>query len=59
MVWECERGCGAAGSKPYDTPADARRYATALDADPLDAGSRRPMLSTLPLWLARKIRGKR
>jgi hypothetical protein len=56
MVWECERGCGAGGSKAYGTPADAVRYATAFDADPADAGARRPMLSTLPLWIARRLR---
>ena len=58
MLWECERGCGTGGSKAYSSPDDAQRYATALDADPGDAASRRPMLSTLPLWLARRIRGR-
>ncbi len=59
MVWECDRGCGAGGSKAYPTPADARRYATAFDADPADAAARRPMLSVLPLWLARRLRRRR
>jgi hypothetical protein len=36
--------------------ADARRYAAAFDRDPLYATSRRPMLSVLPLWLARRRR---
>ena len=57
MVWECERGCGAGGSKAYASPEAARRYAAGLDTDPSDSASRRPMLSTLPLWLARRLRG--
>ncbi len=59
MVWECERGCGAGGSKGYATAADARRYAMAFDADPSDAGARRPMLGVLPLWLARRLKRRR
>ncbi|MGH2944242.1 MAG: hypothetical protein ACRDLN_15865 [Solirubrobacteraceae bacterium] len=59
MRWECERGCGAGGSKTYPTAADARRYARAFDRrDPDDVG-KRPLLSLLPLWLARKARSRR
>ena len=55
MVWECERGCGAVGSKTYATAADADRYAAVFDRrDASDIG-RRPLLSLLPLWLARKV----
>jgi hypothetical protein len=55
MLWECERGCGAGGSKTYATAADARRYAAAFDRrDASDLG-KRPLLSLLPLWLARKV----
>jgi hypothetical protein len=55
LVWECERGCGAGGSKTYATAADARRYAAAFDRrDASDLG-KRPLLSLLPLWLARKV----
>jgi hypothetical protein len=54
LVWECERGCGAGGSKRYATAADAERYAAAFDhRDASDIG-KRPLLSLLPLWLARK-----
>jgi hypothetical protein len=56
MRWECERGCGFGGAKTYPSADDARRYATAFDRDPLDATSRRPMLSVLPLWLGRRWR---
>jgi hypothetical protein len=54
MVWECERGCGAGGSKRYDSAADAARYAAAFDERDTDKLGSRPMLSLLPLWLARK-----
>jgi hypothetical protein len=54
MRWECARGCGAGGSKRYATAAEAQRYARAFDRrDDEDVG-RRPLLSLLPLWLARK-----
>jgi hypothetical protein len=56
MRWACERGCGFGGAKTYASAADARRYAIAFDRDPLDATSRRPMLSVLPLWLGRWLR---
>ena len=56
MRWECERGCGEGGSKLYATPADAERYARAFDRrDASDVG-KRPLLSLLPLWLARRRR---
>jgi hypothetical protein len=56
MHWACERGCGFEGAKTYANAADAQRYAIAFDRDPLDATSRRPMLSVLPLWLGRRLR---
>ena len=30
MRWACQRGCGAAGSKTYDSAAKADRYARAF-----------------------------
>src|SRR5581483_11072733 len=33
MTWECERGCGAGGSKRYETAAEATRYANAFDRE--------------------------
>jgi hypothetical protein len=58
MRWECERGCGAGGSKAYGTPEEAQRYARAFDRrDARDIG-RRPLLSLLPLWLARRMGGR-
>jgi hypothetical protein len=55
MHWECERGCGASGSKRYPSAEQAARYARAFDhEDREDLGSR-PTLSLLPLWLARRM----
>ena len=56
MRWSCERCGEQGGSKTYATAADAERYARALDRrDAQDVG-KRPLLSLLPLWLARKGR---
>jgi hypothetical protein len=58
MRWECERGCGEGGSKRYLTAEEAQRYARAFDRrDEQDLG-RRPLLSLLPLWLARRMGGR-
>ena len=55
MRWECDRGCGEAGSKRYPTAAEAQRYARAFDRRDADDVGRRPLLSLLPLWIARKM----
>ena len=56
MRWACERCGGAGGEKRYDTAAEAARYAAAFDRpDSASVGSH-PTLSTLPLWLARRLR---
>jgi hypothetical protein len=57
LTWSCERGCGAGGSKLYATESDARRYAAALDRPDSDDLGRRPLVSLLPLRLARRQRG--
>ena len=57
MRWTCER-CGEGGSKTYATPADAARYARAFDRRDADGVGKRPLLSLLPLWLARKAGGR-
>ena len=50
MRWECERGCGAGGSKEYATAEDAARYATAFDReDRAELGRRAPFLGLFPL----------
>ena len=54
MRWECERGCGEGGSKRYASAAEAQRYARAFDRRDADQTGKRPLLSLLPLWLARK-----
>lgn len=55
MRWECERECGFAGEKQYASAAEAQRYARAFDRrDPDDLG-KRPTLSLIPMWLARRV----
>ena len=54
MSWECARGCGAGGSKRYATPAEAARYAQALE-DERDAAGRLPLVAALPLRLLRRV----
>jgi hypothetical protein len=55
MRWECERGCGEGGSKRYATAEEAQRYARAFDRRDAEDLGRRPLLSLLPLWLARRM----
>ena len=51
------RGCGMAGSKTYDDPAEAERYARAFDReDRADLGKRAPLVAGLPLRLVRAFR---
>ena len=59
MRWECQRGCGERGSKRYATAAEAQRYARAFDRRDTEDLGRRPLLSLLPLWLARKAASRR
>ena len=57
MRWACER-CGEdGGSKTYATAAEAQRYARAFDRRDAEDVGKRPLLSLLPLWLARKAGG--
>jgi hypothetical protein len=58
MRWACERECGAGGEKVYDSPERAARYATAFDREDRSDIGRRPLLSLLPLKLARRSRGR-
>ncbi len=60
MIWRCERGCGAGGSKRYDTAAEATRYANAFDReDRDDLGRRAPLVGLFPLRIYRALRGPR
>lgn len=60
MVWRCQRGCGATGSKRYATAADAGRYAAAFDReDSTDLGRRAPLVGLLPLRVVRAVRALR
>lgn len=59
MVWECERGCGAGGSKEYPTQMQAQRYAVAFDHRATDEiGRRAPVLGLFPLRLWRWMRDR-
>jgi hypothetical protein len=59
LQWRCARGCGALGSRRYRSAEEARRYALAFDREDRDDLGRRPLLSLLPLGLARRARGER
>jgi hypothetical protein len=59
MHWECERGCGAGGSKRYESPQDAIRYATAFDREDSADVSKRPLLSLLPAAVAQRLAARR
>jgi len=54
MHWACTRGCGEGGSKRYASASDAQRYARVFDQRDAEKLGKRPLLSLLPLWLARK-----
>ena len=54
MRWSCERGCGAGGEKRYDSAERAARFAQAFDREDREDVGRRPLLSLLPLGLARR-----
>jgi hypothetical protein len=56
MRWACARGCGAGGEKSYDSAERATRFAQAFDREDRDDVGRRPLLSLLPLGLARRGR---
>ena len=60
MYWECTRNCGAGGSKRYASAEDANRYAAGLERDGgPPAHGRAPLISTLPLWLLRRVHRSR
>jgi len=60
MRWSCRRCGETLGQKEYPTPADARRYARALNReDSEDLGTRAPLIGLLPLRLARLARRRR
>ncbi|MGH3423571.1 MAG: hypothetical protein ACRDO8_02510 [Nocardioidaceae bacterium] len=60
MRWRCERGCGAGGTKEYDSAAAARRYAAVFDRrDASDLGRRAPLIGLFPLRLWHRLRSGR
>jgi hypothetical protein len=56
MRWACTRDCGAGGEKRYESVERAARFAQAFDREDRDDVGRRPLLSLLPLGLARRAR---
>lgn len=57
MTWECQRACGAGGSKTYSSPAAARQYAVAFDReDRAQLGRRAPLIGLFPLRLWYRLR---
>jgi len=56
MRWSCARGCGEGGEKTYGTAEEAARFAAAFDKRDSSRAGDHPTLSTLPLWVARKLR---
>ena len=57
MRWHCQRGCGAGGSKRYESAAEASLYASAFDReDREDLGRRAPLVGLFPLRLLRAWR---
>jgi hypothetical protein len=59
MRWDCERGCGAGGSKRYPSASDADRYATAFNRDSREDLGRRAPLGLFPLRLVHAVRRRR
>jgi hypothetical protein len=56
MRWECQRDCGAGGSKTYPSPAAAHHYASAFDREDRDQlGRHAPLLGMFPLRIWHKI----
>ena len=60
MRWTCQRGCGAGGSKEYESAEEAARYAAAFDReDRGELGRRAPFLGMFPLRLWWTLRGRK
>jgi hypothetical protein len=59
MVWHCQRGCGAGGSKRYATAAQARLFTAAFDRGEHENLGRHAPLGLTPLRLLRAIRSRR
>lgn len=49
MLWDCERGCGADGSKQYPSAEHARRYAEAFDREYGSDTANAPLFGLFPL----------
>ena len=59
MRWACERECGTRGSKEYEDPRSAQRYAPAFDReDNEDLGRRAPLSIAVFSALRRRFRSE-
>jgi hypothetical protein len=59
MYWICERCGRQAGSKTYESAAQAQRYARAFDRrDTDDLGRRAPLIGMFPLRFWRMLRDR-
>ena len=58
MRWACERCGEPAGARPTRARRTRERYARAFDRRDAEELGKRPLLSLLPLWLARKAGGR-
>jgi hypothetical protein len=59
MVWRCQRGCGAGGSKRYATAAQAQLLTAAFDRNEDENLGRNAPLGLTPLRLLHAIRSRR
>jgi hypothetical protein len=59
MVWRCQRGCGAGGSKRYATTAQAQLLTAAFDRNEHENLGRNAPLGLTPLRMLYAIRSRR
>jgi hypothetical protein len=59
MQWACDRCGQGSGTKEYDSPEAAQRYAVAFNRrDTDDLGKRAPLIGLLPIRLWRRFAGR-
>jgi hypothetical protein len=57
LHWQCDRDCDdAGGTRAYKSADDARRIAAALDVEDREGIGNRPIMSLMPLKLAKRSR---
>jgi hypothetical protein len=58
LRWRCDRDCGEGGEKTYASAAEAQGFARAFNKRDSDKVADHPTLSTIPVWIVRKLRGR-